>query len=51
MVAASSGIGYLILSAQRGFKIREMFAGVLTLAALGYILNRLFLMIENRVLA
>jgi ABC-type nitrate/sulfonate/bicarbonate transport system permease component len=51
MVAASSGIGYFILSAQRGFKIREMFAGVLTLAALGYILNRLFLMIENRVLA
>src|SRR5882724_894857 len=40
MVAASSGIGYFILSAQRGFKIREMFAGVLTLAALGYILNR-----------
>ncbi len=31
MVAASSGIGYFILSAQRGFKIREMFAGVLTL--------------------
>jgi ABC-type nitrate/sulfonate/bicarbonate transport system permease component len=51
MVAASSGIGYFILSAQRGFKIREMFAGVLTLAVLGYILNRLFLMIENRVLA
>lgn len=51
MVAASSGIGYFILSAQRGFKIREMFAGVLTLAALGYILNRLFLIIENRVLA
>ena len=51
MVAASSGIGYFILSAQRGFKIREMFAGVLTLAALGYVLNRLFLMIENRLLA
>jgi ABC-type nitrate/sulfonate/bicarbonate transport system permease component len=51
MVAASSGIGYFILSAQRGFKIREMFAGVLTLAMLGYILNRLFLLIENRVLA
>jgi ABC-type nitrate/sulfonate/bicarbonate transport system permease component len=51
MVAASSGIGYFILSAQRGFKIREMFAGVLTLAALGYLLNRLFLAIENRVLA
>ena len=51
MVAASSGIGYFILSAQRGFKIRDMFAGVLTLAMLGYILNRLFLLIENRMLA
>jgi len=51
MVAASNGIGYFILSAQRGFKIRDMFAGVLTLAVLGYILNRLFLLIENRVLA
>lgn len=51
MVAASNGIGYFILSAQRGFKIRDMFAGVLTLAMLGYILNRAFLMIENRVLA
>jgi ABC-type nitrate/sulfonate/bicarbonate transport system permease component len=50
MVAASNGIGYFILSAQRGFKIRDMFAGVLTLAVLGYILNRLFLLIENRVL-
>jgi len=51
MVAASNGIGYFILSAQRGFKIRDMFAGVLTLAILGYVLNRLFVLIENRVLA
>jgi ABC-type nitrate/sulfonate/bicarbonate transport system permease component len=51
MVAASSGIGYFILSAQRGFKIREMFAGVLTLALVGYVLNRLFVAVENRVLA
>ena len=51
MVAASNGIGYFILSAQRGFKVREMFAGVLTLAVVGYVLNRLFVAIENRVLA
>jgi ABC-type nitrate/sulfonate/bicarbonate transport system permease component len=51
MVAASSGIGFFILSAQRGFQIREMFAGVLTLAVVGYLLNRLFVAIENRVLA
>jgi ABC-type nitrate/sulfonate/bicarbonate transport system permease component len=50
MVAASSGIGYFILSAQRGFQIREMFAGVLTLAVVGYVLNRLFVAIEDRVL-
>ncbi len=51
MVAASSGIGYFILSAQRGFQIREIFAGVLTLAIVGYVLNRLFVAIENRLLA
>lgn len=51
MVAASNGIGYFILAAQRGFKTREMFAGIVTLAALGYALNRLFLLLENRVLA
>jgi ABC-type nitrate/sulfonate/bicarbonate transport system permease component len=51
MVAASSGIGYFILSAERGFQIDEMFAGVLTLAVLGYSLNRLFLLVEGRLLA
>ena len=51
MVAASSGIGYFILGAQRSFKVREMFAGVITLALVGYALNRIFLAIENRVLA
>jgi ABC-type nitrate/sulfonate/bicarbonate transport system permease component len=51
MVAASNGIGYFILAAQRGFKIREMYAGVLTLALAGYAFNRLFLAVENRVLA
>jgi ABC-type nitrate/sulfonate/bicarbonate transport system permease component len=51
MVAASDGIGYFILSAQRGFEIPEMFAGVLTLALVGYALNRIFLLIENRVLS
>ena len=51
MVAASNGIGYFILAAQRGFKIREMFAGVVTLAIVGYALNRIFLAIENFVLA
>jgi ABC-type nitrate/sulfonate/bicarbonate transport system permease component len=51
MVAASNGIGYFVLAAQRGFQIREMFAGVVTLAVIGYALNRICLFIENRVLA
>ena len=51
MVAAANGVGYFILAAQRGFKIREMFAGVVTLAVVGYALNWVFLAIENRVLA
>jgi ABC-type nitrate/sulfonate/bicarbonate transport system permease component len=51
MVAASNGIGYFILSMERGFQIQEMFAGVLTLALVGYMLNRVFLAVENRVLA
>lgn len=51
MVAASSGIGYFILGAQRSFKVREMFAGVITLAIVGYALNRMFLYVESRVLA
>jgi ABC-type nitrate/sulfonate/bicarbonate transport system permease component len=51
MVAASSGIGYFILGAQRSFKVREMFAGVITLAIVGYALNRIFLFVEGKVLA
>src|SRR6185369_4361507 len=51
MVAASNGIGYFILAAERGFKVREMYAGIVTLGALGYGMNRLFLAIEARMLA
>jgi ABC-type nitrate/sulfonate/bicarbonate transport system permease component len=51
MVAASNGIGYFILAAQRGFKVREMYAGIVALAAIGYGMNRLFLLLEGRILA
>jgi len=51
MVAASNGIGYFILAAERGFKVREMYAGIVTLAAIGYGMNRLFLALEARILA
>jgi ABC-type nitrate/sulfonate/bicarbonate transport system permease component len=51
MVASSDGIGYFILAAQRGFQNKQMYAGVVSLAIVGYGLNRIFVVIENRVLA
>jgi ABC-type nitrate/sulfonate/bicarbonate transport system permease component len=51
MVASSDGIGYFILAAERGFQIKEMYAGVITLAVVGYAFNRAFLFVENHVLA
>jgi ABC-type nitrate/sulfonate/bicarbonate transport system permease component len=50
MVGSTDGIGYFILNAQRSFKVDQMYAGMLSLAILGYILNQLFLFFSNRVL-
>jgi ABC-type nitrate/sulfonate/bicarbonate transport system permease component len=43
MVGSSDGIGYFILDAQRRLKIDQMYAGMLSLALLGYLLNQIFL--------
>lgn len=50
MVASNSGIGYFILNSQRLFQVRDMYAGILTLALVGYLLNQLFVMVERRIL-
>lgn len=50
MVAGNSGIGYQILLAQRSFLVPEMYAGIVLLGAIGYTLNRMFLLIEAAVL-
>jgi ABC-type nitrate/sulfonate/bicarbonate transport system permease component len=50
MVASNNGIGYFILNAQRFFNVTDMFAGIFTLALLGYVLNAGFLAVEARVL-
>jgi ABC-type nitrate/sulfonate/bicarbonate transport system permease component len=42
MVGSTDGIGYFVLDAQRRFRIAQMYAGMLTLAILGYSLNLLF---------
>ena len=42
MVGSTDGIGYFILDSQRRFRVSQMYAGMLALAILGYLLNQLF---------
>jgi ABC-type nitrate/sulfonate/bicarbonate transport system permease component len=50
MIAGNSGIGYYIINAQQTLDIARMYAGALTVAIVGYVLNYGFLMVENRLL-
>lgn len=50
MIAGNSGIGYFILDRQRVFHVPEMFAGIVTLGILGYVINFAFLRIEHHFL-
>lgn len=51
MVGSTDGIGYFVLDAQRRFKIAQMYAGMLTLAILGYSINQLFDLVHRWLLA
>lgn len=51
MVGVPGGVGYYVLDEQRLFKISGMWGGIILLGILGYVLNKLFLVLENRVLA
>jgi ABC-type nitrate/sulfonate/bicarbonate transport system permease component len=50
MIAGSAGIGYYIMTMQYAMRAADMYAAVLVLAAIGYLLNRAFLLVERRVL-
>jgi ABC-type nitrate/sulfonate/bicarbonate transport system permease component len=51
LFAASDGLGFAIVQAQRRFAIPEMWAGMLMLGLLGFLLSLLFRVVENRWLA
>ena len=51
MVGSTDGIGYFILDSQRRFKVAQMYAGMFTLAILGYALNQLFNFLHRRLLS
>ena len=48
MIAGSAGVGYYIVQMQYAMRPEEMYAAVICLAAIGYLLNSLFLIIEAR---
>lgn len=48
MIAGSEGVGYYIVSMQYAMRAGDMYAAILLLSAIGYLLNRLFLAVERR---
>ncbi len=48
MVVASSGVGFFILDEERAMNSGNVYAGVILVALLGYLLNRIFLLLEKR---
>lgn len=51
LFAASDGLGYAIVQAQRSFALPEMWAGMLVLGLLGFLLSVVFRVVETRWLA
>ncbi|MGH7832697.1 MAG: ABC transporter permease [Candidatus Binatia bacterium] len=51
MVGSTDGIGYFILDSQRRFRVTQMYAGMLSLALLGYGLNQVFFLLQRKLLA
>jgi NitT/TauT family transport system permease protein len=49
MVGARAGLGYLILNSQFNFQIPQMYAGILTVSAIGVTFNYLLSALERRV--
>jgi ABC-type nitrate/sulfonate/bicarbonate transport system permease component len=50
MIAGTGGIGFLIIDMQRAFRIRQMYAWIVILAVVGYLLNLLLVVAEQRIL-
>jgi ABC-type nitrate/sulfonate/bicarbonate transport system permease component len=50
MIAGSSGIGYYLVEMQYALRPDLMYAAVMYLAITGYAVNRLFLVVEARLI-
>jgi ABC-type nitrate/sulfonate/bicarbonate transport system permease component len=49
--AATNGVGYVLLISKNTFQLGPMWAAIVLIGLLGYVLNVLFLLVERRVLA
>jgi ABC-type nitrate/sulfonate/bicarbonate transport system permease component len=49
--SSTSGVGYVLLISKNTFQLVPMWASILLIGLLGYVLNLLFLLVERRVLA
>jgi ABC-type nitrate/sulfonate/bicarbonate transport system permease component len=50
MQASLAGLGYEIFLAQRTFRTADLYAGMMTIGAFGYLINQLLLMAERRLM-
>ena len=48
MVGAKAGLGYLINYAQYNFAVPDMYAGIITISAVGLLVNQLLVQLERR---
>ncbi|MEH1058328.1 ABC transporter permease, partial [Micromonospora sp. CPCC 206171] len=48
MVGAKAGLGYLVNYAQYNFAIPDMYAGIITISAIGLVVNQLLVAVERR---
>jgi NitT/TauT family transport system permease protein len=48
MVGAKAGLGYLINASQYNFAIPQMYAGIVTISAIGVVFNQLLVVLERR---
>ncbi|MEU4554327.1 ABC transporter permease [Micromonospora violae] len=48
MVGAKAGLGYLINYAQYNFAITDMYSGIITISAIGLVVNQLLVAVERR---
>jgi sulfonate transport system permease protein len=50
MFAGTNGLGFFIVFAQETYRIPDMWAGILMLGIVGYVVNVCFLLVERRIL-